>query len=182
MGVLSESLKAQLALCAATEEILVLDHYTEISAKDHERQRRAGVGSTAFNLDLNSPLPSCEAVTKNKHNKRGLSRLISTFNLGCEVAVESRDDGVFLRDDANITIISYVFQAADAGRLVVRILSGDSAIFVLLIYSTWCYDLQVRVAVHMGKWDGVDINSTCANLFDVLGEESASHADLMAVG
>ena len=99
--------------------------------------------------------------------------------------------------------------------------------FVLLVYWTWRYDLQVRVAVQMENWDGVvlDINATCANLgdtvcsqllgshalsacdtvsylfgkgkasvlktlkagnfpglFDVLGEESATHADLMAVG
>ena len=51
---LAESLKAWLALCAATEKILIFECYTEISAKAHERQRRAGVGSTTFNLDLNS--------------------------------------------------------------------------------------------------------------------------------
>ena len=203
-------------------EETVFDCYTEISAKDHERQRRAGVGSNTFNLDLNSPLPSHEAVMKNKHNKRGLSRLLSTFNLGCGVSVESRDDGVFLHDEADITIIT-----ADAGRQVVRILSGDSDIFVPVVYWTWRYDLQVRVSVQMEKWDGVvlDINATCANLgdtvgsqllgahalsgcdtvfypfgkgkasvlktlkagnvpglFDVLGEESATHVDLMAVG
>ena len=62
---LAESLKARLALCAAIEKIRVFDRYTEISAKDHERQRRVGVGSTTFNLDLNSPLPSGEAVTEN---------------------------------------------------------------------------------------------------------------------
>ena len=73
---------------------------------------------------------------KNKHNKRGLSRLLSTFNLGCGVSVESRDDGVFLHDEADITIISYQFQADDAGRQVVRILSDDSDIFVLLVYWT----------------------------------------------
>ena len=84
---------------------------------------------------------------KNKHNKRGLSRLFSTFNLGNGVSVESRDDGVFLHDEADITIISYLFQAADAGRQVVRILSDDSDIFVLLVYWTWRYDLQVRVSV-----------------------------------
>ena len=84
---------------------------------------------------------------KNKHNKRGLSRLFSTFNLGSGVSVESRDDGVFLYDEADITIISYLFQAADAGRQVVRILSDDSDIFVLLVYWTWRYDLQVRVSV-----------------------------------
>ena len=208
-------------------EETVFDRYTEISAKDHERQRRAGVGSSTFNLDLNSPLLSREAVMKKKHNKRGLSRLLSTFNLGCGVSVESRDDGVFLHDEADITIISYLFQAADASRQMVRILCDDSDIFVLLEYWTWRDDLQVRVSVQMEKWDGVvlDINATCANLgdtvcphllgahalsgcdtdsypfgkvkasvlktlkagnfpglFDVLGEESATHADLMAVG
>ena len=121
-------------------------------------------------------------------------------------------------------------QAADAGRQMVKILSDDIDIFVLLVYLTWRYDLRVRVSVQMEKWDSVvlDINATCANLgdtvcsqllgahalsgcdtvsypfskgkdsvlktlkllkagnfpglFDVLGEESATHADLMAVG
>ena len=164
---------------------------------------------------------------KNKHNKRGLSRLLRTFNLGCGASVESRDDGVFLHDEADVTIISYLFQAADAGRQMIRIISDDSDTFVLLVYWTWRYDLQVRVVVQMEKWDDVilDINATCANLgdtvssqllgghalsgcdtvsypfgkgnasvlktlkagnfpglFDVLDEESATHADLMAVG
>ena len=73
VGVLAESLKARLALCPATEKILVFDQYADESAKDHERRRRAGVGSTTFSLAMNSPLPSREAVMKNKHNKRGLS-------------------------------------------------------------------------------------------------------------
>ena len=68
------------------------------------------------------------------------------------MSVESRDDGVFLHDDNQITIISYLFQAADAGRQVVRIFSGDSDIFVLLVYWTWRYDVQVRVSVQMEKW------------------------------
>ena len=63
---LAESLKARLALCPATEKILVFDQYADESAKDHERCRRAGVGSTTFNLAMNSPLPSREAVMKNK--------------------------------------------------------------------------------------------------------------------
>ena len=73
VGVLAESLKARLALCPATEKILVFDQYADESAKDYERRRRAGVGSTTFSLAMNSPLPSREAVMKNKHNKRGLS-------------------------------------------------------------------------------------------------------------
>ena len=133
VGELAESLKERLALCAVKVKILVFDRYTETSPKRH---RRAGVGSTIFNLDLNSPLPSREAV--NKHIKRGLSRLLGTFNLGCGVSVESRDDGVFLHDEADITIISYLFQATDVGR---QILSHDSDIFVLLVDWTWRYEL-----------------------------------------
>ncbi len=227
VGVLAESIKVRLALWGATEKILVFDRYGEMSDKDHERQRRAGVGSTTFNLELNSPLPSREAVMKNKHNKRVLSRLLGTFDLGCGVLVESKDDGGFLHDEADITIISYMLQAADEGRQVVRVLSDDSDIFVLLVYWTWRYDLQGRITVQMEKWDGVvlDINATCTNLgdamcsqllgahaitgcdtvsypfgkgnasvlktlkagdfpglFDILGEEAATDADLMAVG
>lgn len=92
---LAESLKVRLAWCDATEKILVFDRYAEISAKDHERQCCAGVCSATFNLDLNSPLPSRSAVMQNNHNKRGLSRLLSTFNLGSGVTVESKDDGMF---------------------------------------------------------------------------------------
>ena len=130
MGVLAESLKARLALCPATEKIFVFDQYADESAKDHERRRRAGVGSTTFNLAMNSPLPSGEAVMKNKHNKRGLSRLLCTFNLGCGLTVDSIDDGVFGHDEADITIISYMLQAADDGCHVVRVLSDDPDIFV----------------------------------------------------
>ena len=102
MGVLAESLKAVLALCPATEKkILVFDQYLDKSANDHTGHRRAGVGSTTFNLAMNSPLPSREAVMKNKDNKRGLSRLICTFNLGCEVTVDRIDDGVFGHDEAD---------------------------------------------------------------------------------
>lgn len=227
MDVLAESLNVRLAMYGATEKILVFDRYAEISAKDHERQRRAGVGSTTFNLERNSPLPSREAVMKNKHNKRVLSNLLSTCNLGPGVSFESKDDGVFLHDEADITIISYLFQAADDGCSVVRILSDDSDVFILLVYWTWRYGLLGTTSVQMEKWDRVvlDINATCANLgdtlcsqllgahaisgcdtvsypfgkgkisalkilkaghfpglFDVLGEEGATEADLMDVG
>ena len=64
---------------------------------------------------------------KNKH-KRNLSIVLSTCNLGSQVSVESRDDGVFLHVEAEVTIISYLFQATDDSRQVVRILTDDSDI------------------------------------------------------
>jgi hypothetical protein len=53
---------------------------------------------------------------------------------------------------------------------VVRVLSDDNDIFVLLVYWTWRYEMHGHLAVQMEKWDGVvlDINATCANLGDTL--------------
>ena len=45
-----ESLNGRLAMCGPVEKILVFDRYDDVSAKDHERQWRAGVGSSTFNL------------------------------------------------------------------------------------------------------------------------------------
>ena len=82
------------------------------------------------------------------------------------MTVDSIDDGVFGRDEADITIISYMLQAADDGCHVVRVLSDDTDIFVLLVYWTWRCDLQDRLAVQMEKWDGVvlDVNATFSHL------------------
>ena len=136
-------------------KILVFDQYADESAKDHERRRRAGVGSTSFNLAMSSPLPSREAVMKNKHNKRGLSRLLCTFNMGCGVTVDSIDDGVFGHDEADITIISYMLQAADGGCHVVRVLSDDTDICIrvacLLDMALWSTGSSRRPDGEVGR-------------------------------
>ena len=90
----------------------------------------------------------------------------SSMHVQCGVTVDSIDDGVFGYDEADITIISYMLQAADDGCHVVRVLSDDTDIFVLLVYWTWRCDLQDRLAVQMEKWDCVvlDVNATCAQL------------------
>lgn len=70
---------------------------------------------------------------QNKQNNRGVLHLLISFNLGSEVLVEGRDDGIFLHDAADI-IITYLFEAVDDSRQACRILSNDSNIFVLLVY------------------------------------------------
>ena len=156
--------KARLALCRATEKILVFDQYVVESVKDHERRRRAGVGSTTFNLAMNSPLPSREAVIKKKKQAWPLpsSRYVQ-FEVW--VTVDSIDDGVFGHDEADITIISYMLRAADDGCHVVRVPSDNTDIFVLLFYWTCRCDLQDRLTVQMEKWNGVglDVNATCCH-------------------
>ena len=82
------------------------------------------------------------------------------------MTIDSIHDGVFGHDEADITIISYTLQAADDGCHVVRVLSDDTDIFVLLVYWTWRCNLKDRLAVQMAKGDGVvlDVNATCAHL------------------
>ena len=62
---------------------------TSLSAKDHERKRGAGEGSTDYNLTANSPLLNRDAILKNKLNKRELSRVLSLFNLCPNVIMDS---------------------------------------------------------------------------------------------
>ena len=89
------------------ERVLVFDRYDDVSPKD-ERMRRAGVGSTNYNIAINSHLPSRDAILKNKHNKRQLSRMLSTFDMGAAVTIDIQDTGVFGHEDAFVTIIIYV--------------------------------------------------------------------------
>ena len=67
-SVLVASMKVRLASLPG-EYVLVFDRYDHVSPKDHERMRCGGVGSMNYNLAINSPLPSRDAILKNKHNK-----------------------------------------------------------------------------------------------------------------
>ncbi len=116
-SVLVESIKGRLSCYpAGTEKILVFDKYDDLSAKDHERMRRAGEGSTDYNLTTSSPLPHRDAVLKNKHNKQELSRVLSTFNLGADVSTETRDYGGFAHDEADVTMMTYLLQLQNVAR------------------------------------------------------------------
>ena len=73
-SVLVASMKARLASLPG-ECVLVFDRYDHVSPKDHELMRRGGVGSMNYNLAINSPLPSRDAILKNKQNKPVLKEL-----------------------------------------------------------------------------------------------------------
>ena len=70
--------------------------------------QRAGEGSTDYNLAANSPLPSRDAILKNKHNKRELSWVLSLFNIGPSVTMDCRCDGAITHDEADVTMIVYL--------------------------------------------------------------------------
>ena len=84
-------------------------------------------------------------------------------------------------DEADISLISYMLHAASAGAEIVRILSDDTDVFVLLVY--WCWKRRVSCRVQMEKWDGsvLDINATVSQNGDkcqgMLGMHALSGCD-----
>ena len=88
-----------------------------VTHTDHEQMRRAGVGSVNYNLAINSPLASRDAILKNKHNKSQLSRVLSTFDMGAAVTIDTQDTGVFGHEEVDVTIISYVLQVVGEERM-----------------------------------------------------------------
>ena len=137
-----------------------------VTLTDHEQMRRAGVGSMNYNLAINSHLASRDAILKNKHNKSQLSRVLSTFDMGAAVTIDTQDTGVFGHEEADVTIISYVLQAVGEGNNVVRVLCDDTDVFVLLVFWLWRNQLVDKCQMQMERWGGtvLDINQTCTKL------------------
>ena len=133
----------------------MFDRYDDTSSEDHEKIRRCGEGSTEYNLTINSPLPNRDAILKNKHNKLKLSRILSTLDMDADISIESRYNGGFEHDEADVTMIAYLLQAAKCGTSVIRILTDDTDIFVLLVY--WVWKMHLHSAVQMERWKGVVI-------------------------
>ena len=89
-----------------TEKILVFYSYDDIPSKDHERIRRGGgEGSTDYNVTINSPLSSRDAILKNKH-KFELSRILSTLDMDAGMSIDSRYNGGFEHEEADVTMIA----------------------------------------------------------------------------
>ena len=79
VSTIATSMGARLQPCNALQTTVVFDRYGNVSAKDHERERRAiGVCDRTYNLTLISPLLNREVVMKSKANKILLSRITSS--------------------------------------------------------------------------------------------------------
>ena len=124
-----------------TETFVIFDRYEQVSAKDHERQRRAGESCTEYRLSLTTPLPSRDKVMKNKANKRRLGELLCTHSIGDNIMMVSRADSIVTHDEADVSLISYMLDAASRGAKTVRILSDDTDVFVLMVY--WCWRMEI---------------------------------------
>ena len=164
-SIMVASMKARLASLPG-ECVLVFDRYDHVSPKDPARMRRAGVGSMNYNLAINSPLPSRDAIMKNKHNKRQLSQVLSTFDMGAAVTIDTQDTGAFGHEEADGTIISYVMQAVGEGKNVVRVFCDDTDVFVLLVFWMWRNQLVDTCQMQIERRDGTvpDTNQTCIKL------------------
>ena len=138
---------------------VIFDQYAGLSAKDHERQRRAGEGAAEYQLTLTSRLPTRDAIMKNTANKRQLNQLLCRFNLGHNINMVGRENCLVHHDEADITIVSYMLKFAEKG-VTILILSNDTDVFVLLVY--WCWKAKVEAHVLMERWDRsvLDINNT----------------------
>ena len=147
-----------------TEKVVVFDKYKDISAKDHEIMRRAGEVFSSYDLSISSLLPKRDAILKSKNNKRRLASVLRTFDVEEDVTMDSPDDSAYGHDEADITMISYVLESANNGKGVIRVLSDDTDVFVLLVY--WVHRADLQCKVQMERWDGtiLDINVTSAHL------------------
>ena len=79
------------------------------------------------------------------HEKRKLASVLGTFNLGETTTVEKGDDCIFRHDEADVTMVSFVLEAAKSGQSVFQILSDDTDVFILLVYWVYWEDLQCKV-------------------------------------
>ena len=124
-------MKARLASLPG-ECVLVFDPDDNVSPKDHERKRRAGVVSTNYNISIKIPLPTRDTMLflKNKHNTLQLSRVFSTFDMSAAVPIDNQDTGMFGHEEVGVTIISYVLQAVGEGNNVVCVLCDDTDVFL----------------------------------------------------
>ena len=77
------------------------------------------------------------------------------------MSIDSRYNGGFEHDEADVTMIAYLLQAAESGKSVIRILTDDTDVFVLLVH--WVWKMQLHSAVQMERWNGVviDISAKC---------------------
>ena len=89
------------------EVIAIPDKYNKLTPKDHERSRRAGVGSKTHTLSLNTELPSRDEILKNKENKRQLNDLICKFDSTENAQFVTQEDCIAHHEEADITLITY---------------------------------------------------------------------------
>ena len=164
---------------------VVFDRYGKVSAKDHGRERSTtGVCAGTYNITLTSPLPNREIIMKRKANKRLLSRLLCTCTLAPNILMVGEDEVLFNHEEADVLMVSFMIDAVRDGNKVIRILSDDTDVFVILIF--WVRKLSIKALVPMEKWDGtvLNVNDIVAALGDrslqLLGMHAVTGCDIVS--
>ena len=147
---LANSMKDRLGQYQPTKVLVIFDRYDDRSAKDHEQIRRAGEGAVNYNITISNKLPCRDAIMKSKANKKALVRVLSIFNLGNNVTMVGREESMYSHDEADLTIISYFLEAVKNGTNIVRVISDETDVFILLIY--WVWRLQMTSRVQLDRW------------------------------
>ena len=166
------------------DKLIIFDRYEEVSAKGHERQRRAGSGSAQYNLEINTALPGRDAIMKNTSNKQRLYHLLCTFQILENTYTIGKEDCSVKHEEADTIMISYVLKAAKEGKESIRVVSDDTDVFLLLVYWVWKSDIEMTV--QMQKWNGevLNINSTVKSLGtrckSILGAHALSGCDTVS--
>ena len=106
---------------------IIFARYSNASAKDHERYRRAGGAAPAeYTLTLTPHLPNRDIIMKTKANKRLISRLLCTCTMDSHILMVGENDGLLNHDEADVLMISYMIEAVREGKRVIRIISDDT--------------------------------------------------------
>ena len=92
------------------------DNYLGISANDHEGMRSTGQATIEYVLSITIYLPKKMQYWRARPTKQRLASVWSTFSLGENITMETRNDGAFGHDKADITMVSCVIPAANHGK------------------------------------------------------------------
>ena len=71
---------------------------------------------------------------------------------------------VFFHDESDVTMVSFLLDVARSDQRVIRMLSDDTDVFVLLVH--WVNRTDLQCKIQMDHWDGsvLNIKATCTDL------------------
>ena len=78
--------------------------------------------------------------------------MLSAFDMGVRLTIDTQDTGVFRHEEEDFTIISYVLLTVGSGNNVVRILCDDTDVFVLLVFWMWRNQLVDKCQLRMERY------------------------------
>ena len=119
-----------------SKKIIMFDRYDQnaTSAKDHERMRRGR--AKEVRLTPNTLLPCREVIFHNSKNEKLLNNILCSYPLPHNIQLVNMLDCVVTHDETDVTLCSYMLKAVAEDAQTIRVLTGDTDVFVLLVYWT----------------------------------------------